>query len=60
MVTTLIAGIALLAPAAPQELLKTGTKVPDFTLKTPSGASVKFSGVYSKNKVTILNFWFYQ
>jgi hypothetical protein len=59
MLVTLVAGVIAFSPATAQTLLKAGAKVPDFTLKTPSGSPVTFSKVYSKNKATILNFWFY-
>lgn len=42
------------------ELLKTvavGQIAPDFTQNDPDGNPVKFSDVYSKNQVTLLDFW---
>ncbi|MBA3725086.1 MAG: hypothetical protein H0W86_01220 [Armatimonadetes bacterium] len=63
MTTALLAALTLMSPPPIQDytasLLKVGTVAPDFTLKTPAGKPIKFSGVYKKNRATILNFWFY-
>lgn len=37
--------------------LETGSLAPDFEQAAPDGTMVKFSDVYSKNKVTMLDFW---
>lgn len=37
--------------------LEPGNKAPDFTMKDPSGKSISFSSIYTKNKVTMLDFW---
>lgn len=60
MVTALLAAAAIVAPPQDptRDLLPIGSKAPDFTLKTSTGKSLKFSDVYKKNKATILNFWF--
>lgn len=42
------------------ELLKkvaVGQTAPDFTLNDPDGKPIKFSDVYSKNELTLLDFW---
>ena len=40
-----------------KDLLKAGTKAPDFTLPLLSGDKATLSTVVKKNKVTLLNFW---
>lgn len=37
--------------------LQTGMIAPDFTQNDPEGNPVKFSDVYSKNKITMVDFW---
>ncbi|MEG0519155.1 MAG: TlpA disulfide reductase family protein [Bacteroidales bacterium] len=37
--------------------LQPGMQAPDFTQNDPEGNPVKFSDVYSKNKVTMVDFW---
>ena len=37
--------------------LAIGAKLPDLSMSDPDGKSVSFSEVYSKNKVTLLDFW---
>lgn len=37
--------------------LQPGQKAPDFTQNDPNGKPVKFSDIYSKNKVTMVDFW---
>ena len=40
-----------------KEALAPGKQAPDFTLNDPEGNPVKFSEVYPKNKVTMIDFW---
>jgi hypothetical protein len=40
-------------------LLAVGARAPDFELPQPSGGKLKFSSVYTANRVTLLNFWSY-
>ena len=40
-----------------KEALAPGKQAPDFTLNNPEGNPVKFSDVYPKNKVTMIDFW---
>ena len=40
-----------------KEALAPGNQAPDFTLNDPEGNPVKFSEVYPKNKVTMIDFW---
>lgn len=40
-----------------KEALAPGHQAPDFTLNDPEGNPVKFSEVYPKNKVTMIDFW---
>ena len=40
-----------------KEALTPGKQAPDFTLNDPEGNPVKFSEVYPKNKVTMIDFW---
>ncbi len=37
--------------------LETGKVAPDFEQAAPDGTMIKFSDVYSKNKITMLDFW---
>lgn len=37
--------------------LQPGNKAPDFTQNDPDGKPVKFSDIYSKNKITMVDFW---
>ncbi|MEG0891274.1 MAG: TlpA disulfide reductase family protein [Bacteroidales bacterium] len=37
--------------------LQPGMQAPDFTQNDPEGNPVKFSDIYSKNKVTMVDFW---
>lgn len=37
--------------------LQPGMQAPDFTQNDPDGKPVKFSDVYAKNKVTMIDFW---
>lgn len=37
--------------------LAPGNQAPDFTLNDPEGNPVKFSEVYPKNKITMIDFW---
>ncbi len=37
--------------------LQPGMQAPDFTQNDPEGKPVKFSDIYSKNKVTMVDFW---
>ena len=43
--------------AAQLKAMKIGNKVEDFTQNDPEGNPVKFSDVYSKNKLTMVDFW---
>ena len=36
---------------------QTGNQAPDFVQNDPNGKPVKFSDIYSKNKLTMLDFW---
>ena len=40
-----------------KDLLKVGTKAPDFTLPLLGGKKATLSAIVKKNKVTLLNFW---
>lgn len=60
MVVTTLATLALTGLGAPvQDMLKTGSNAPDFTLPTPSGGTITLSKVVKANKATLVNFWFY-
>ena len=37
--------------------MKVGNKIQDFTQNDPDGNPVKFSDIYSKNKITMVDFW---
>ena len=43
--------------AAQLKAMKIGNKVEDFVQNDPQGNPVKFSDVYSKNKLTMVDFW---
>ena len=43
--------------AAQLKAVRVGNKVADFTQNDPQGNPVKFSDVYSKNKLTMVDFW---
>ena len=58
------ASLALVAPKASialqeDELLKSGTTAPDFTLKDINGKSVSLQKLAKAKKAVIINFWQY-
>lgn len=46
-------------PDLDKDLLTVGDKAPDLTLKTTTGETVKLSEFVKKNKLTLVNFWFF-
>lgn len=47
----------LLKIAQTLKAVQVGNKVPDFVQEDPDGNPVRFSDIYSKNKITMIDFW---
>jgi cytochrome oxidase Cu insertion factor (SCO1/SenC/PrrC family) len=68
MFTTAVIAAAMIWVAPPaqsqiqeleKDLIAVGAQVPDFELETPDGKKFQLMETLKKNKVTILNFWFF-